>query len=84
MSNFIIDLLRYNKNHYFTDFLNQIYSSSLIPHITSPEHLTSQLKALIDNVFSTDTENEIFAGYGYIWIQCFYYCSFLGHFLAYK
>ena len=62
MSNFNIDFLRYHKNHYFTDFLNQIYSSSLIPHITSPEHLTPHLKALIDNVFSTDTANEAFAG----------------------
>ena len=33
-----------------------------MPHITSPEHLTPHLKALIDNVFSTDTANEAFAG----------------------
>ena len=33
MGNFNINLLRYYKDHNSTDFLNHIYTGSLIPHI---------------------------------------------------
>ena len=62
MGDFNINLLRYYEDHNSTDFLDQIYSCSLIPCITSPTHLTPQSKTLIDNIFSTDdTVNEVIA-----------------------
>ena len=62
MGDFKINLLRYNEDHNSTDFLDQIYSCSLIPCITSPKCLTPQSKTLIDNIFSTDTANEVITG----------------------
>ena len=61
MGDFNINLLRYNEDHNSTDFLDQIYSCSLIPRITSSTRLTPRLKTLIDNIFSTDTTNEVIA-----------------------
>ena len=55
MGDFNINLLRYNEDHNSTDFLDQIYSCSLIPRITSPTRVTPRSKTLIDNIFSTDT-----------------------------
>ena len=62
MGDFNIDLLRYNEDHNSTDFLDQIHSCSLIPRITFPICLTPRSKSLIDNIFSTDTANEVIAG----------------------
>ena len=61
IGDFNINLLRYNEDHNSTDFLDQIYSCSLIPRITSSTRLTPRLKTLIDNIFSTDTTNEVIA-----------------------
>ena len=62
MGDFNINLLRYNEDHSCTDFLDQFYSCSLILGITSPTRLTPWSKALIDNIFSTDTAKEVVAG----------------------
>ena len=60
MGDFNIDLLKYKKDRSTTDFLDQKYSNSLVPHITSPTRITSHSGTLIDNTFSTDiSENEI-------------------------
>ena len=40
MGDFNINLLQYNKDHNSTDFLDQIYSCSLIPQLKSPTRLT--------------------------------------------
>ena len=45
-----INLLKY-ENHKAADFLDQIYSTSLVPHITSPTRITSFSRTLIDNIF---------------------------------
>ena len=62
MGNVYINLLRYNEDHSSTKFLNQIYSCSLIPCITSSTHLSPESKTLIGNIFSTDTANKAIAG----------------------
>ena len=62
MGDFNVNLLRYNEDHNSTDFLDQIYSPSFIPRITSPTRLTTRSKTLIDNIFLTDTPNEVIAG----------------------
>ena len=36
LGDFNIDLLKYEKEHNTADFLDQMYSASLVPHITSP------------------------------------------------
>ena len=62
MGDFNINLLRYNEDHNSTDFLEQIYSCSLIPRITSPARLIPRSKTHINNILSTDTANEVIAG----------------------
>ena len=72
MGDFNINLLRCKDDHNSTDFLDQIYSCSLIPRITSPTRLTPRSKTRIDNISATDTVNEVIAGnilttlYGYV------------------
>ena len=39
-----LNLLRYNKDHNSINFLDQIYSCSLIPRIISPTRLSLQSK----------------------------------------
>ena len=43
-------------------FLDQMYSSSLIPEITSPTRVSTKSKTLIDNIFSTDSPEEPISG----------------------
>ena len=45
-----MDLLKYEDDANTADFLDKIYSASLIPQI-SPTRITPQSKTLIDNVF---------------------------------
>ena len=49
MGNVYINLLRYNEDHSSTKFLNQIYSCSLIPCITSSTHLSPESKTQFPN-----------------------------------
>ena len=54
-----IDLLKYEKDHNAVDFLDQMYSTSLVRHITSPTWINSCSRTLIE-IFSTDiSENPI-------------------------
>ena len=50
MGDFNINLLRYNEDHKSTNFLDQIYSCSFIPHIASPKILYFQLKEQNQNL----------------------------------
>ena len=59
MGDFNVDLLSYENNADTTGFLDQIYATSLLPHITSPTCLSPRSKTLIDNIFSTDTNEEV-------------------------
>ena len=47
LGDFNIDLLKYEKDHNTADFLDQMYSASLAPHITSPTRITSHSRTLI-------------------------------------
>ena len=62
LGDFNIDLLKYERDHYTADFLDQTYSASLVPHITSPTRITSQSRTLLDNIFSTDTSENAISG----------------------
>ena len=59
MGDFNADLVKYKNDSDTADFLDQIYASSLLPHITSPTCLSPRSKTLIDNIFSTDTSEEV-------------------------
>ena len=62
MGDFNIDLLKYEKDHNTADFLDQMYSASLVPHITSPTRITSHSRTLIDNIFSTAISENAISG----------------------
>ena len=56
LGDFNIDLINSNSNDNASEFLDVIYSSNLLPHITSPTQLTSRSHTLIDNIFSNINE----------------------------
>ena len=62
MGDFNINLLHYDKNNDTNNFLNLVYSASLIPHIVKPTRITTKTKTLIDNIFSNLIEIPCFAG----------------------
>ena len=62
MGDFNADLLKYENDTDTADFLDQIYTSSLLPHITSPTGVSPKSKPLTDNIFSTDTNEEVTSG----------------------
>ena len=62
MGDFLVDLLNYEDGSDTADFLDKIYSTSLIPQITSRARITPQSETLIDNIFSTDANAETLSG----------------------
>ena len=58
MGDFNIDLLKYGNCDSSNRFVNQMFSSSLIPTIKKPTRITNTTATLIDNIF-TNTENNI-------------------------
>ena len=59
LGDFNIDLIKSNSNSNTSEFLDVIYSSNLLPHITSLSRLTSRSHTLIDNIFSNINEECI-------------------------
>ena len=53
LGDFNIELLKCDSNKNVSDFLDIIYSTNLVPNITSPTRLTSRSQTLIDNIFSS-------------------------------
>ena len=62
MGDFNIDLLRYDSNIDSSTFLDNMYSSFLLPYISSPSRLTARSQTLIDNIFSNNIEEHINSG----------------------
>ena len=62
LSDFNIDLLKCDSNKNVSNFLDIIYSTNLVPNITSPTRLTSQSQTLIDNIFSSIIHDDCIAG----------------------
>ena len=58
LGNFNIDLLKYEKDLYKADFLDQIYWTSLVPHIPTPTRINSH----VDNIFSTNISKNAMSG----------------------
>ena len=53
MGDFNIDLLNYASDNKVAEFLDKMYSSSLLPLITHPTRISKTSQTLIDNIFST-------------------------------
>ena len=53
MGDFNIDLLNYTSDNKVAEFLDKMYSSSLLPLITHPTRISKTSQTLIDNIFST-------------------------------
>ena len=51
LGDFNIDLMKYETNKTVSDFLDNIYSSNLLPSITTPTRITPRSQTLIDNIF---------------------------------
>ena len=62
LGDFNIDLLKYRKDHKAADFLDQMYSTSLVPHITCPTRITSHSRTLTNNIFSTVISENAMSG----------------------
>ena len=57
-----LDLLKYTTDISTTQFLDQMYSSSLLFQIISPTHISTKPKTVINNIFSTDSPEESISG----------------------
>ena len=62
LGDFNIDLIKTNKNNNASEFLDRIYSSYLIPQITSPTRLTSRSHTLIANIISNVIIEDTISG----------------------
>ena len=60
LGDFNIDLLKCNSNKNASDFVDIIYSTNLLPNITSLR-LTSRSQILIDNIFSSVINDDCIA-----------------------
>ena len=60
LGDFNIDLLKRNSNKNASDFVDIIYSTNLLPNITSLR-LTSRSQTLIDNIFSSVINDDCVA-----------------------
>ena len=60
MGDFNADLLKYEDDANTADFLDKIYSTSLIPQITSPTRITPQSETLIDIFFQQMLIQKLF------------------------
>ena len=61
-SEFNIDLPKCDSDKNVSDFVDIIYSTNLLPNITSPTRLTSRSQTLIDNIFSSVINDGCIAG----------------------
>ena len=62
LGGFNIDLLKYEKDHNTADFLDQMYSASLVLYLTSPTRITSHSRTLIDSIFSMAISENAISG----------------------
>ena len=63
MGDFNINLLNYELNWNTPDFLNNMYSNSLVPYIIAlPPCITARSKATIDNIFFSQINEAAISG----------------------
>ena len=59
---FNIDLLKYDTNNKYSDFLNNITSYGFLPHILQPTRINDENATVIDNIYGNNFEQESFSG----------------------
>ena len=62
LGDFNIDLLKDDSNKNVSHILDIMYSTNLVPNITSPTRLRSRSQTLIDNIFSSITNDDYIPG----------------------
>ena len=62
LGDFNIDFIKTNTNNNASEFLDIIYSSYLIPHITCSTRLTNRIHTLIDNIISNVITEDTISG----------------------
>ena len=62
MGDLNVDLLKYENDSSTVNFLDLVYSYSLVPQITTPTCLSPRSKTLIDNIFTTDNTEDTISG----------------------
>ena len=62
MGDLNVDLLKYKNDSNTVNFLDLVYSYSLVPQITTPTCLSPRSKTLIDNIFTTDNTEDTISG----------------------
>ena len=62
LGDFNIDLLKCDSNKNVSDFLDIIYSTNIVPNITSATRLTSRNQTLIDKIFRSIINDDCIAG----------------------
>ena len=59
---FNVNLLNYNTHNYTNEFMNNMISHYLLPHILHPTHVTDHSATVTDNIFSNNTTFETVSG----------------------
>ena len=62
LGEFNVDLLKYDHHIWTKEFLDSLYSHMFLPHIIQPARVTSNIKTLIDNIFSSILSPDSFSG----------------------
>ena len=62
MGDFNVVLLHYETHNQSRDFLDEMFSASLKPNITTPTQITPQSKTLTDNIFTNVLDEDIACG----------------------
>ena len=61
-SDFNANLLKYDTERDFSDFLNPMYVNTLLPQITTPSRITAKSATLIDNIFANQFDPSFISG----------------------
>ena len=59
---FNIDLLKYDSNNMYSEFLNTMTSYSFLPHILQPTRITDDSSTIIDNIYGNNFKQEAISG----------------------
>ena len=62
LGDFNANLMHYDLDKDVWDFLDLMYSNTLLPQITAPSHITSKSATLIDNIFVNEYDPTFFSG----------------------
>ena len=62
MGDFNVNLLNYNTHNYTNEFMNNMISHYLLPHILHPTRVTDHSATVIDNIFTNNTSHETVSG----------------------